>query len=91
MPPTEQLIPPSRRIEIPGDTLILDEEWCDLGLAGATRRTSQRLDKKGCPYVYIAGKKYRPLEECRRWLASRIKRRNQKPSRRNAANVDHVT
>jgi hypothetical protein len=75
-----------RRIQIPGDTLIPDQEWCDLQLAGATRRTSQRLDKDGCPYIYIRGEKWRPLNEGQRWLAGRIKRRNpKKPGRRSAA------
>jgi hypothetical protein len=73
-----------RRIEIPGDTLILDQEWCDQ-LGGVTRRTSQRLDKYGCPHIYIGGHKYRPLRECQAWLAGRIQRRNQKSPRRNVA------
>jgi hypothetical protein len=61
----EQSILP-RRIQIPGDTLIPDQEWCDLQLGGATRRTSQRLDKDGCPYTYIRGEKWRPLNEGQR-------------------------
>jgi hypothetical protein len=76
----------SRRVEIPGDVLITDSEFCALVLAGSTRRTSARLEVEGLPYTFIAGRKYRPLNEGRAWLASRIKRRNQqKPSRRNAA------
>jgi hypothetical protein len=74
-----------RRIEIPGDTLILDEEFCTIVLGGAVRRTSQRYDKEGCPHIYIAGHKYRPLNEGRAWLAGRIKRRNPKKSGRRSA------
>lgn len=77
---------PSPRIEIPGDVLVRDEEFCALVLGGATRRTSQRLDKLGCPHIYVGNWKYRPLNESRIWLAARIKRRNQpRPSRRTAA------
>jgi hypothetical protein len=72
-----------RRIEIPGDTLVLDEEFCALVLGGAVRRTSQRMDKDGFPYIYVANRKYRPLNEGRAWLAARIKRRN-KPRRSTA-------
>lgn len=59
-------------IEIPGDTLISDDElaveW------GATRRTLSRYDRlpDGLPYVMIAGKKYRPINACREWLARRV-------------------
>lgn len=73
---TEQTSP-SRRIELADDTLVLDEEFCAVVLGGAVRRTSQRLDKDGCPHIYIGGKKYRPLNEGRAWLAARIRRLNQ--------------
>jgi hypothetical protein len=73
---------PAERIEIPGDTLVIDPVWCDEVLGGATRRTGNRLEAEGLPYVMIGGRKYRPLNEGRRWLAARIQRRNQPPKRR---------
>jgi hypothetical protein len=78
---------PARRIEIGGDTLITDEEFCRVALDDATRRTSQRLDREGLPYVYIAGRKFRPLNAGRAWLADRIVRKTheqRKPRRRDA-------
>lgn len=69
------------RIEIPGDVLIPDAEFCRVVLAGATRRTASRLEAKGLPFVMVAGRKYRPLNEGRRWLAARIQRRGQQPQR----------
>ncbi len=48
-----------RRIEIPGDILILDEDFCAQVLAGASKRTSRRMEALGLPYVMIAGCKYR--------------------------------
>jgi hypothetical protein len=70
------------RIEIPGDVLVTDAEFCDLVLGGATRRTGQRLDAKGLPFTMVAGRKYRPLNEGRAWLAARIQRRGQPLQRR---------
>jgi hypothetical protein len=72
---------PADRIEIPGDVLIPDAEFCRLVLAGATRRTASRLEAEGLPFVMVAGRKYRPLNEGRRWLANRIQRRGQQPRR----------
>jgi hypothetical protein len=60
-------------IEIPGDTLIPDEEFCRLVLGGATRRTASRYEAEGLPVVMVAGRKFRPLQAGRTWLASRIK------------------
>jgi hypothetical protein len=71
-----------KHIEIPGDTLVPDAEFCADVLGGATRRTGSRLDAEGCPYVMVAGRKYRPLSEGRAWLAARIQRRGQLPRRR---------
>jgi hypothetical protein len=65
-------------IEIPNDVLIPDGEFAEK--VGATRRTLLGYDKLGCPYVVIAGVKYRPLNEGLSWIASRIQRRN--PQRR---------
>jgi hypothetical protein len=81
-PPRRIEVP--RRIELPNDVLVLDEEWC--ALAGdIDRRTSQRHDAEGCPFIYVGNRKYRPLNEARAWLAGRIKRRNRpRPSRRTA-------
>jgi hypothetical protein len=75
---------PLRRIEIPGDTLIPDEEFCDEVLAGATRRTSQRYDAKGLPFAMIGGIKWRPIGEGRAWVAARIQRLGQPPKRQRA-------
>jgi hypothetical protein len=68
----------ARRIEIDGDVLIPDSEFCEQVLGGATRRTATRLEAAGLPFVMVAGKKYRPLAEGRKWLAGRIQRRNQR-------------
>jgi hypothetical protein len=73
---------PAGRIEIPGDVLVPDAEFCSLVLAGATRRTASRLEAQGLPVVMVAGRKYRPLNEGRAWLAARIQRRNQQRRRR---------
>lgn len=76
----------ARRIEIPGDVLVTDLEFCVIALAGATRRTATRYEEEGLPYIFIAGCKYRPLKASLAWLASRIKQRNQPtPKRRNVA------
>ena len=66
---------PLRRIEIPGDTLVLDREFCDVVLAGATTRTSKRYEAEGLPFAMIGGLKWRPLREGREWVAARIQRR----------------
>jgi hypothetical protein len=71
---------PLPRIEIPGDVLIPDAQFCADVLAGAARRTAARLDRQGLPFVMVRGHKYRPLNEGRKWLADRIRRRQ--PRRR---------
>jgi hypothetical protein len=59
-----------------GDVLVPDAEF--LKQAGdVTSRTGRDWDARGCPYVMIAGRKYRPLNEALVWLTSQIKRRNQ--------------
>lgn len=73
-----------RRIEIPGDVLVIDEDFHQEVLAGASRRTGKRLEAEGLPYVMVSGIKYRPLNGGRTWLADRITHRNQKPKRRRA-------
>jgi hypothetical protein len=65
-------------IEIPGDVLIPDEEFCQVVLGGCTRRTATRYEREGLPFVMVAGKKYRPLGQGRAWLASRIKVRRRR-------------
>ena len=67
---------PVGHIEIPGDVLVPDAEFCELVLAGATRRTASRLEAEGLPFAMVAGRKYRRLNEGRAWLAARIQRRN---------------
>jgi hypothetical protein len=74
--------PPAERIEIDGDTLLIDPLWCEVVLGGASRKTGSRLDAEGAPYVFIRGYKYRPLKEGRAFVASRIQRRNLPPRRR---------
>jgi len=66
------------RIEIPGDTLVTDAEFCELVLGGAHRRTALRYELEGLPVVHVAGRKFRPLMAGRAWLASRIKARGRK-------------
>jgi hypothetical protein len=63
---------PSRRIEIDGDILVTDQEFCHVALDDATRRTAQRLHREGLPYVFLAGKKFRPLNAGRAWVTARI-------------------
>jgi hypothetical protein len=60
-------------IDIPGDVLITDAEFCREVLDDATRRTSRRYDREGLPYVMIRGRKFRPLNAGRAWIAGRIK------------------
>jgi hypothetical protein len=72
----------SDRIEIPGDVLIPDAEFCAQALAGATTRTARRLDAEGLPFALVAGRKFRPLLEGQKWLAARIQRKGQPPTRR---------
>jgi hypothetical protein len=76
-----------RRIEIPGDILILDADFCEQVLAGGSKRTALRLEAEGLPFIMIGGCKYRPLNAGLTWLAGRIRRRNQpqKPRRTSAA------
>ena len=73
-----------RRIEIPGDVLVLDEDFHRDVLAGANRRTGKRLEAEGLPFIKIAGCTYRPLNAGRAWLADRIKTKNQTQKRRRA-------
>jgi hypothetical protein len=59
-------------IDIPGDVLITDDEFCREVLDGATRRTSRRYDRQGLPFIMVRGRKFRPLNAGREWLAGRI-------------------
>ena len=78
----EQPKTPARRITIPGDVLIPDSEFCVEVLDGATSRTARRLEAEGLPFVMVRGRKYRPLNEGRAWLAGRIQRRQRLQQRR---------
>lgn len=60
-------------IDIPGDVLITDAEFCREVLDDATRRTARRYEREGLPYVMVRGRKFRPLNAGREWLAARIK------------------
>jgi len=73
---------PVTRIELADDVLISDEEFCALVLAGVNRRTARRYELQGLPRVMIGGRKFRPLNAGRAWLASRIKVRNASRRRR---------
>ena len=64
--------PPSR-VEIPGDTLLIDEDFCREVLGGCTRRTAKRLEAEGLPFIKLRGRTYRPLNAGRAWLAAQIK------------------
>jgi hypothetical protein len=75
----------ARRIELGDETLIPDPDYCATRLGGATRRTAQRYDKKGQPYVMIAGEKWRPLNACAEWWAGRIVRKRPEATRRHSA------
>ena len=59
-------------IQIPGDELVPDEELAEEW--ETSRRTLGRYDRlpDGLPFVYVAGRKYRPLNASRVWLANRI-------------------
>jgi hypothetical protein len=73
-----------RRIELGGETFIPDPEYCETKLGGATRRTAQRYDKQGQPYVMIAGEKWRPLNACAAWWTGRIVRKRPEATRRHS-------
>jgi hypothetical protein len=75
------------RIEIPGDILISDDDFCREVLNGATRRTARRYEREGLPFVMVAGKKFRPLSQGRAWLASRIQAHKASPPRRRHTRV----
>jgi hypothetical protein len=74
-----------RRIELGDDVLVIDEDFHQEVLAGASRRTGKRLEADGLPFVMVAGCKYRPLNAGRAWLADRITRKNQPQKRRRAS------
>jgi hypothetical protein len=59
-------------IDIPGDVLVSDDEFCRTVLDGSTRRTARRYDGEGLPFILIRGRKFRPLNAGREWLAGRI-------------------
>ena len=73
---------PRRSIKLGDETLIPDEDYCKEQLAGATRRTAQRYDGQGQPYVMIAGEKWRPLNACSEFWAGRIVRKRPEVTRR---------
>ena len=60
------------RIEIPGDTLVLDKEFCREVLDDCHVRTARRYEREGLPFVLVNGRKFRPLNAGREWLKSRI-------------------
>jgi hypothetical protein len=69
----DTLTTPTAHITIPGDVLIPDDEFCREVLDKATRRTARRYDREGLPFILIRGRKFRPLNAGREWLAARIK------------------
>jgi len=70
MPIDDQARP--SRVETPNDILIPDEDFCREVLGGCARRTAKRYEREGLPYILIRGRKYRPLQAGRTWLASRV-------------------
>ena len=48
------------RIEIDGDVLVSDEEFCALVLAGIHRRTARRYEREGLPFVMWAARSFDP-------------------------------
>jgi len=40
-----------------------------------TRRTLQSLDRRGLPFAYIGGRKYRPRNEALAWINTDLVRR----------------
>jgi hypothetical protein len=67
-------------IELPnGDKLVLDADFRKRA-GDVTERTGRNWDQLGCPFIFIGGRKYRPLNAGLNWLASRIQTRN--PPRR---------
>jgi hypothetical protein len=77
-----EVVSPPAHITIPGDVLVPDEEFCRDVLGGAARRTARRYERAGLPHVLVRGRKYRPLNAGRAWLASRIKVQVYTPKRR---------
>jgi len=73
------------RIEIPGDVLVTDAEFCAAVLGGVNRRTAKRYEREGLPHVIVGGRKFRPLNAGRAWLALRIKVRSASPRRHRRA------
>ena len=64
-------------IQLPsGDELIPDREFA--GLLSVTTRTLTNYDREGCPFAMVGGRKYRPKHEGLTWVASRMRRRNQR-------------
>jgi len=71
-----------RRIELRDDVLVIDEDFHQEVLAGASRRTGKRLESEGLPFIMVTGVKYRPLNAGRAWLADRITRKQPQKRRR---------
>jgi hypothetical protein len=59
-----------------GDVLVPDAEFRKKA-GDVSDRTGRDWDQKGCPFLMIGGKKYRPLNEALTWLGTRVERRNQ--------------
>jgi hypothetical protein len=72
-------------IEIPGDVLIPDADFCRDVLNDCARRTAKRYEAEGLPFVMVAGKKFRPLNAGREWLAARIQAVAYRPRRARAS------
>jgi hypothetical protein len=78
----------NRHIEIPGDVLIPDADFCRDVLNDCARRTAKRYEAEGLPFVMVAGKKFRPLNAGREWLAARIQAQvAYRPQRRRRAST----
>jgi hypothetical protein len=72
-------------IPLPDDVAVPDEEFCAHVLNGACRRTAKRYDAQGLPFLIVRGRKFRPLNAGREWLAERIQAvayRRRRPGRK---------
>jgi hypothetical protein len=62
------------RVEIPNDILYPGRRLLSRSLGRCARRTAKRYEREGLPYILIRGRKFRPLNAGRTWLASRTRK-----------------
>jgi hypothetical protein len=71
------------RIPLNDDELVRDD--IKQAERGVSKRTAQREDAEGAPYIMIGGVKYRPNREYNAFTASRIVRQGPPPAKRRRA------